>query len=365
MQTATAATAGIWAYSQIPARTIHSTVDSMFPRVAILPLADIPPFGRWHRFREGHDLLIDVPRTFIEHGPHDGINHVGHIVLTDLPTRDGIPLPGLSGEGFGSYLLDLGVTRDWLTINIVDGLVGYLAISEGTSDLIAAAAGDLDMSVTVFFDTFVEGGIEIALGGYFHNPFLVFGGVENIAAGIVSTWKTIVVNVPPVDLLGAGLACAIAGGVLTYTLTSRSEHRERARTSITAAARSGAIGALGTVQAAFGMGGLLAVASYGCGNLLATARERELRRPYNIDAEDVDRFVCSQCENDVCFDHIWRDSSHPTGVLSTKHAMLSAEPSMLDSHPRLPSHSAQCLPSDGPAFDCGLTSELDTRPRCL
>ena len=47
--------------------------------------------GNMHRWKHGHDLLVDVPKVLLNKGPEGVVHRIGHILLTDLPTKAGDP----------------------------------------------------------------------------------------------------------------------------------------------------------------------------------------------------------------------------------------------------------------------------------
>ena len=73
----------------------------------------------------------------------DSFKHAGHVICTDFPTKAGIPIPGFSQAGLGQYLESIGLAKGWLSINIMDGAIGFLAIAEGHADLLKAISGNL------------------------------------------------------------------------------------------------------------------------------------------------------------------------------------------------------------------------------
>ena len=232
-------------------------VDGLFPQFAKFPLADSQAVGWGHRYRAGHDLFLDVPSTTINHGVVDGYKHAGHIVLTDFPTKAGIPIPGFSQSGLGEWLEGAGISRGWLNLNICDAGVGILAVAEASPDLLNAFDGNLVMDSSVFFDTFLEGGLEVALAVYTGNPILMLGGVQNILAGIVSTWDTISVYVDPFLFFGSSFTSALIGFVVGFGIAKQS-----LPDAIESALKSGTVGAFFSISAAFGFGaisGLLAI----------------------------------------------------------------------------------------------------------
>lgn len=117
------------AYLQIPAATLRGFADSLFPGFAKDAVADAVS-GTGHRFMAGHDLLLDVmPRFATE--PASAFHQAGHILLTDFPTKAGIPIPGFSHSGLGEFLVNCGIPKGWMCMNIMDAGVGILAVAEG------------------------------------------------------------------------------------------------------------------------------------------------------------------------------------------------------------------------------------------
>ena len=216
---------GQMAYMKLPADVIRNYVDSKFPVLAHCPDADFIK-GYGHRWMGGHDLLVDVPRTMINEGPLSGFKQAGHILLTDLPTKDGIPIPLLSNSGFGQWLHEVGgIDKGYLKIHLADGGCGILSIAEGSSDLLMAINGALTMNAGTFFDTFAEGAVEIAFaaaaknawGLAAFNPALIYmGGFESILAGIVSTYQTLSVYVDPLHFFGSAGLSSLIGFCLSY-----------------------------------------------------------------------------------------------------------------------------------------------------
>ncbi|MBC2596468.1 hypothetical protein H5P28_19540 [Ruficoccus amylovorans] len=157
-------------------------MDGLFPFFAKFPLADSLASGGGHRWKAGHDLLLDLPGTFSQHGIVEGYRHAGHVLLTDFPTKAGIPIPGFSRAGLGQWLEGMGISNGWLNVNACDAGVGLFAVAEGSADLMQAFSGTLDMGPWTFVDTFVEGGVEVVLGCWLENPFLLAGGIEKRAS---------------------------------------------------------------------------------------------------------------------------------------------------------------------------------------
>ena len=259
---------GNLAYYKIPTNMLRSSVDSLFPVLAKCREADYLS-GAYHRFRGGHDLIVDIAKTMQDKGFAPALRQVGHITLTDFPTKAGIPIPGFSGTGIGKHLADLGIGKGWLCVNMSDASVGILAIAESSSDLLQAFSGQLDMNVWTFFDTFVEGGVEIAIACHTENPMLLCAGIENVLAGIIATGKALEeylkpFYVDPVMFLGRTFCTGIIGFAISALIL-----KKEADTSLLNAMKSGAVSALFVLSPTFAYGSMAAFAIIGFGEYLA------------------------------------------------------------------------------------------------
>lgn len=293
---------GQMAYIKLPADEIRDFVDKQFPTLRHCPHADFIK-GAGHRWKGGHDAFVDVPRTLWEHGPIDALKHLGHIYLTDLPTKAGIPIPGLSEQGLGKWLVDAGINKGYLSIHWADGCLGFLAINEGSSDLIQAIHGTLTMNAGTFFDTFGKGGVEIALADAFRdawglaafNPSLVMlGGMENILAGIVATYQRLSVYVDPLKLFGSAGTSALIGFALAYGVAGQS----LSEASINSA-RSGTVGALFSLSHAFGYGAMAGFISFKLGAKLAKVHNSSMRALLTIDDNAYNQLLLELCNGNV------------------------------------------------------------------
>lgn len=280
------------AYLQLPSEGLRAFADSCFPKLAIFPIADSAA-GMGHRWKAGHDILIDVPATFARHGTVDGFKHLGHIVLTDFPTKAGIPVPGFSHSGLGHLLTEWGIPKGWLSLTICDAGIGILAVAESHSDLLAALAGHMHMGVATFFDTFVEGGVEIALTFFpgVYPPLLLVGGIENVLAGIVSTWKTYSVYVDPMTVLGGTFCSAIIGATVGYYLAKD----DPLPSSLTGAIRSGAVGMCFSLSTAFGFGAFGGLVVYTAGRTLAKHHAAQYQTLLSVDQAAYQLLVDTIC----------------------------------------------------------------------
>ncbi|MDX9914218.1 MAG: hypothetical protein RBS77_06585 [Candidatus Moranbacteria bacterium] len=302
--------AGRIAYGFIPANDIRNFVDGLFPYFAKYPGADFLS-GRNHRWYGGHDLLLDVPNTFLEKGPSEAFRHFGHIVFTDFPTKDGIPIPGFSENGLGGFLAEHGIKNGSLHPHLFDTGIGFVCVAEGGGDLFNAISGNLEMSFGTFLDTFGEGAAEIAFGYSTQNPFLVAscvaGGIENIFAGVVSAWNTYTYYVDPIEFFGGAFGSAVIGASLTM-LFSKEDLQERLILSAKNSGRSATIGALFTVNSFFGFGAIMGMMAFKLGQKSAEKDEENRRKYYKIDLDSCELFLKTLADGDPDFISFLRNS---------------------------------------------------------
>lgn len=291
-------------YDHTPAETIRTSVDHFFSSFAKDQIADSAT-GAGHRWKIGHDLVIDVPRRIAENGWHDGLKGLGHIVLTDLPTKDGIPIPFLSHEGIGAILVKWGIKKAWLNLSLFKVSVGGVAAFGGTSALSSALHGTLVMKGATFFGTIGVGSGEIWLASYTSNPILLIGGIENIAAGVVSAWKTYSVYVAPLHFFGAGLISAAIGGVVGYLVASGEEPTVRWRNAAKMSARSALLGAAYSVKIGFGLGAVLALVAFEGSRRLAHVHERRQRSLLHCDETSFKELLRASSALSPTFAELW------------------------------------------------------------
>ena len=281
--------AGNYAYMQIPADKLRHLVDSAFPSFAKNAIADCAS-GHAHRWVAGHDLLLDVPKTFVREGANEGLRHCGHILLTDFPTKSGIPIPGLSKSGLGEILVNqFHIPKAYLSINAVDGVVGIFACSEGFCDLMMVCAESARMTPQLFFDTFVEGCGELLLGVAAKNPLLVLAGSEQVLAGIVSSAYTIshpIWYVDPTVFFSSTLTSGILGFAISKFVFRRSSEE-----SFKNGLRSCVVSGLFTIEAGFGIAALCGFVGMGLGRFLARRDDRRLIDSCMISREDLELIV--------------------------------------------------------------------------
>jgi hypothetical protein len=269
-------------YMKIPATELRTFFDGLAPGLAKNQIADSAS-GFGHRYVAGHDLLLDVPATFSNLGPTAGFQHAGHIILTDFPTKAGIPIPAFSHNGLGHMLEQAGIARGWLQVSLFDTGVGVFAFADGASALVQAFQGHLLMDFGTACQTFGMGIVEVMFATGTQNPLLLAGGIQNILAGVVSTWQTISVYIDPLDFLGAGGASALLGFAVANGLAG--EHVSEA--TITAV-RSGTIGALFAMSTAFGFGAMAGFVSMQLGKSLAQAQNRAIGQTLKVDKHSYD-----------------------------------------------------------------------------
>jgi hypothetical protein len=238
--------------------------------------------GMGHRYRAGHDLLLDVPSTLVNHGPSDALKHLGHIIATDFPTKAGIPIPGFSQSGLGHILEQLGIPKAWMSLNISDAGFGFLAIADGHSTLMAAIQGQLSMDFGTALQTFGAGALELKLAMIATtNPLLMTAaGMQNILAGLVATWNTFSVYVDPLELFGAAGMSTLLGFGMARGLAG-----ENITDATRDAIRSGTIGALYSVSTAFGYGALAGFVVCRLASAMAKHHNTQSRNRLSVDAQ--------------------------------------------------------------------------------
>lgn len=335
---------GQMAYLELPADVIRSAVEKnvekIFPNLAHCSDADIIPGssvagGFGHRWEYGHDLLVDVPRTMLEGGPISALRQAGHILLTDLPTKQGIPIPGLSGQGIGHWLENtVGIREGYLSFHMADAGLGILVISEGSSDLIQAINGSLVMNGATFFDTFGEGGFEISLAiaaknawglAAFNPAFVIVGGMENIVAGVISAYQTVSVYVDPLDFFGSAGTSALIGFGLAHGLAGES----LSEASIDGI-RSGAVGAFFSLSPAFGYGALAGFISFRLGRKLAQNHNSSMRALMTVDENAYQQLLEELCNGNIHLKE-FLDSAEPHITLVDAATTLSTKSTLLNS----------------------------------
>lgn len=324
---------GQMAYIQLPASVIRNYVDNCFPALAKCPDADFVK-GYDHRWIGGHDLFVDIPRTLIDSGPVSALKQTGHILATDFPTKAGIPIPGLSGSGFGQWLVDAGIPKGFLNVHPADGCLGILTIAEGSSDLFQAIHGTLVMNADTFFDTFVEGGVEIALSmalksactlSAFNPAFALLGAAENIIAGIISAYQTFSIYIDPLTFFGSAGTSALIGFGLSYGLA-----KESLSDATLDGVRSGAVGAFFALSPAFGCGALAGFVSFKLGMKLAEKHNSTIRTLLTIDESVYALLLDEMCKGII---HLaeFLNRAEINFVFEDNSTVLQAESEALDS----------------------------------
>ena len=151
--------------------------------------------GKHHRWKHGHDLFDVMGGSSNPLGK--GKEGLGHLA-TDLFTKDGLPLPGMSKEYLGSGIVktleSLGIERPikWLNMNGFDHLFGGISLAESGHDLSQALSAEvIDFTWETAFDTFGEGTLEIYFGLQTANIWLVSSGVTEYVAGSIILYKDV------------------------------------------------------------------------------------------------------------------------------------------------------------------------------
>lgn len=273
-------------YESIPSGQWLRLIDRQFPSLAKSETADFIS-GGGHRWKGGHDLFMDVFPEFFRDPPR-AMHDLGHILLTDFPTKAGIPIPGCSQSGLGEWLMSIGIPQKYLSINLMDVLNGidggggilfkgigeYKEGIEGSEDLISAMSGDLSMNAGTFLDTFGEGSIELITGISTSNPLLVGAGAENILAGLVSAWKTYTYYIDPASFFSHSITAALLGGGISYVLNRNVNTESLVRSVMHTAGRSSLLGGLGAVSWYFSAGASLGFLAMKLGRIMAINAQR-------------------------------------------------------------------------------------------
>lgn len=256
-------------YMQIPATTLRHFADGIFPSLAKCA-ADSVASGYMHRWVGGHDLIMDVFSTVGHDGVQSGLHQAGHILLTDFPTKAGIPIPLLSAQGLGGWLVNsVGISKGWLCLNMFETGIGIFAVADASSQLFAALAGELPMTAWTAFSTFGMGTGYILIGTETMNPLLLGAGVEKILAGVVSGLDELksasaLLQIDPLQFFGAGLVSAIIGFTISRALLGQDTAE-----SVKMGLQNGAVGALLSASTGVGLGVMLGLAGYAYGKALA------------------------------------------------------------------------------------------------
>lgn len=290
----TCSVAGVCSYYTIPANQIRHFCDGMFPVLAQCKQADFMA-GHMHRWRGGHDLIVDVARTAQSQGFSPAAKQTGHILLTDFPTKAGIPVPGFSQSGLGRHLVELGIPKGWLCVNAVDAGLGVLAVAEGSGDLKDALAGQLQMdSIWTAYDTFGEGGIELAIAIGTKNPILLASAAENIMAGLVAIRNSCrsIANpfwyIDPAQFFGSSFFSGICGYAIGRYVLGQSVDD-----SFLSAMKSGAVSAFFLLSPPAAYGIMAAFAASQFVKKAALRDTEEARRTLNWDFASVCSYLVS------------------------------------------------------------------------
>lgn len=354
-------------YMKLDDDVVRNFFDKTFAKFAVNKDADFIS-GYGHRWKGGHDLAVDVPHTLIDHGPLRALNQAVHIALSDFPTKAGIPIPGMSGSSsLGQWLVDIGIPKGYLSIHWADGTFGLLAISEGSTDIIQAIHGTLSMNALTFYDTFAEGGAEIALAfalkaawglGKFNPAFTIVGGVENILAGVISAYQTASVYVDPLVFFGSAGTSALIGFGLAYCVAAESLSESSVN-----GIRGGAVGAFYSLSPAFGYGALAGFVAYKLGRKLAEVHNVSTRVLIAVDESAYEQLLNELCKGNIHLKvFLERAELHMTLVDTS--ATLTTESMLLNSSAPILSDQFQQLNPNALTFSEN-TTQLKSNARKL
>lgn len=270
---------------------VRNFFDKMFPDLSKDLVAD-SAHGAWHRWAAGHDILVDVPQTIVDKGVGQGLHQFGHIMCTDAFTKAGIPVPGLSQNGLGKLLVDCGISKGFLNITF-DGVLSIVAVADGYSDLAAAIANEMHMSVETFFSTFVIGSVDVAIGVsiLYGHPYsgmcMITAGIEKVLAGCISTYNTLLASSFD-DFLGQSLASAIIGFGLVYFFGGGKYKNRQVDNSIRGGLKSGFISGMNVMVGYFAWGCMLGYAAFCLGNKMS-----------QIESQVISDSTCILLENEI------------------------------------------------------------------
>ena len=345
-------------YMQIPHRELRDFAEGVFPAFKTNTFADALSGGQ-HRYKAGHDLLFDVPSTFANHGTTEGLKHAGHILLTDFPTKAGIPIPGFSHSGLGHALEQWGIPKAWMSLNISDAGFGFLAIADGHTTLMAALQGQLSMDFGTALQTFGAGALELKLAMIATtNPVLMTAaGIQNILAGLVATWKTFSVYVDPLDFFGAAGMSAILGFGMAHGLVG-----ETVSDATRDAIRSGTIGALYSVSTAFGYGALAGFVVCRLAHALAKHHNTQSQDRLSVDEQAYRLLIETLCSGSTEFKGVLAATA-PRWLPANRQVLADA-PRTLPSSIKSLSTSVRTLNADSVALP-DQAHELSSRPFTL
>lgn len=291
--------AGGQAYYAIPSETWRNWGENAFPAFARDSAADtingaFP--GYYHRWQHGHDLLTDLPGIYLDQGIAAGNHRMGHVVLTDMPSHQGIPIPGFSKNGIGETLVDLGVSHKMLSINLFDIAGGGFLIAEATPDLLIATAGEMPLNAANMMDTFGEGILEVTIstvgftsgtGAVYPSPLIFIAGLENIAAGCAMIWYDIFGTIGLDEILLGGFVTSAIGGGLGYVLT---KDEGKLKNAGICGVKSFIIGSAYTASSATAMGLVGAITAWSIGANLAKRDNKAGDIFAAIDPKDVPEY---------------------------------------------------------------------------
>lgn len=277
------------AYTHIPWKEVRNISDSLFPEAAINTIADSAK-GMHHRWKEGHDLIMDVTLdTIPNHGLNVAYEQAKHIILTDFPTKAGIPIPAFSQSGLGQYLFELGIPRGFMSVNLLDTGIGILALADSSINIIQAISGNLEWGTLTAFNTFGVGLFEISVGISTENPLLILSGATNIVAGTKSFYDystTPYIFGIPIDTLlmsfGSGF---VVGGLIAFLINNNLPLTVRLRQSLIDASKSGTLSTLMAINTPLGFAYIGVFTIFQIGKLLNDKEKayNQIRLKFNSD----------------------------------------------------------------------------------
>ena len=245
------------------------------------PFRDLYPSGvqgQYHRTMHGHSL-DNIITVF--NNPDLNIIDFGNHLVTDVVTRNGIPLP-FSKEIIETISKVTGVSptkiAPWVSMNLLDIGASVLSVWNAGKNVTAVHKGTAQWGFSYGLKTIGVGALEIASGIGTENPIMVGAGAVNITCGFTTAYRYYtqpkIFGVPIKTVFssaasGAALS-SIFTGVEIYLRRNELSTSEKYKILAKNAFESGFFAALGAVSMPVSI-----TASAGYSLLQASIREAE------------------------------------------------------------------------------------------
>lgn len=250
------------------------------------PYKDLFPSGvqgQYHRTMHGHSLdnIITVFKN-----PDLNIIDFGNHLVTDVVTKNGIPLP-FSREIIETVSEVTGVSptkiAPWVSMNLLDIGASALSVWNAGKNVTAVYKGTAQWGFSYGLKTIGVGALEIASGIGSENPILVGTGAVNITCGVTTAYRYYtqpkIFGVPIKTVFSSavwGMALSsIFTGVEIYLRRNELSTSEKYKMLAKSALEGGFFAALGAVSMPVSI-----TASAGYSLLQASIREVEKTNDY-------------------------------------------------------------------------------------